>query len=300
MSANNTSFKFNFSYWIIVFVLLLASIPILTMNEQKNLAKVVGIFTVVLTAFAIRRWLYFANKSKGRPSKINLNINDRYWLIENIDFYKKLNKSDRKIFEDRIALFVTDVIITEIGKDVPDREVCLYVASSAVITFWGLPYWNYGRLSEVLVYPNNFTHENEIDSKGQVSGKVHQGGLMDTTMILSLPALVAGFKNPYDKQNVGIHEFAHLIDKADGFIDGLPVELTLDLRSKWIELFSKEFKALQETSNDINAYGAVSLPEFFAVIIEYYKESPLVLERNHKELFYLIKEYFNDNKSENT
>jgi Mlc titration factor MtfA (ptsG expression regulator) len=300
MSVNNSNFKFNFSYWIIVFVLLLASIPILTMNEQKNLAKVVGIFTVVLTAFAIRRWLYFANKSKGRPSKINLNINDRYWLIENIDFYKKLNKSDSKIFEDRIALFVTDVIITEIGKDVRDREVCLYVASSAVITFWGLPYWNYGRLSEVLVYPNNFTHENEIDPKGQVLGKVHQGGLMDTTMILSLPALVAGFKNPYDKQNVGIHEFAHLIDKADGFIDGLPVELTLDLRSKWIELFSKEFKALQETSNDINAYGAVSLPEFFAVIIEFYKESPLVLERNHKELFYLIEEYFNDNKSENT
>jgi hypothetical protein len=298
MSAINSNFKFNFSYWIIVFVLLLASIPILTMNEQKNLAKVVGIFTVVLTAFAIRRWLYFANKSKGRPSKINLNINDRYWLIENIDFYKNLSKSERKIFEDRIALFVTDVIITEIGKDVPDREVCLYVASSAVVTFWGLPYWNYGRLSEVLVYPDNFTHENEIDSKGQVLGKVHHGGLMDTTMILSLPALVAGFKNANDKQNVGIHEFAHLIDKADGFIDGIPVDLAVDLRIKWIELFSKEFSEIQK-SKDINAYGADSLPEFFAVIIEYYKESPLVLERNHKELFDLLKEYFNDDKSEN-
>jgi Mlc titration factor MtfA (ptsG expression regulator) len=149
-----------------------------------------------------------------------------------------------------------------------------------------------------LVYPDNFTHENEIDSKGQVLGKVHHGGLMDTTMILSLPALVAGFKNANDKQNVGIHEFAHLIDKADGFIDGIPVDLAVDLRIKWIELFSKEFSEIQK-SNDINAYGADSLPEFFAVIIEYYKESPLVLERNHKELFDLLKEYFNDDKSEN-
>lgn len=292
-----SSIKFNFTYWIITFILLLSSIPILMMIEQKSLAKVIGISTVVLTAFAIRRWLYFANKLKGKPSKINLNINDRYWLTENIDFYRKLSKSDKKIFEDRISLFVTEIIITEIGKDVPDREVCLCVASSAVITFWGLPYWNYGRLSEVLVYPNNFTHENEIDAKGQVLGKVHQGGLMDTTMILSLPALSAGFRNPDDKNNVGIHEFAHLIDKADGLIDGVPVNLEADVRNRWIKLFSEEFGEIQKKSNDINQYGAVSLPEFFAVIIEYYKESPDKLERNHKELFNLLNDYFTDNNS---
>lgn len=292
-----SSIKFNFTYWIITFILLLSSIPILMMIEQKSLAKVIGISTVVLTVFAIRRWLYFANKLKGKPSKINLNINDRYWLTENIDFYRKLGKSDKKIFEDRISLFVTEIIITEIGKDVPDREVCLYVASSAVITFWGLPYWNYGRLSEVLVYPNNFTHKNEIDPKGQVLGKVHQGGLMDTTMILSLPALSAGFRNPDDKNNVGIHEFAHLIDKADGMIDGVPVNLESDVRNRWIELFSKEFIEIQKKSNDINQYGAVSLPEFFAVIIEYYKESPDKLERNHKELFNLLNNYFTANES---
>jgi hypothetical protein len=280
-----------------LFIILLASIPILTMLEQKNLAKIIGISTVLLTAFAIRRWLYFANKLKGKPSKISLNINDRYWLIENIDFYKKLSKSDKKIFEDRIALFVTDIIITEIGKEVPSRDTCLYVASSAVITFWGLPYWNYGRLSEVLVYPNNFTYENEIDPQGQILGKVHQGGLMDTTMILSLPALIAGFLNSNDKNNVGIHEFAHLIDKADGLIDGVPVNLEADTRNRWIELFSKEFAEIQKKSNDINQYGAASLPEFFAVIIEYYKESPDKLERNHKELFNLLNDYFTDNNS---
>jgi outer membrane receptor protein involved in Fe transport len=64
---------------------------------------------------------------------------------------------------------------------------------------------------------------------------------MDTTMILSMPALVAGFKNSNDKKNVGIHEFAHLIDKADGFIDGIPVNLEVKARDRWIELFYKEF-----------------------------------------------------------
>lgn len=282
-----------------LFIILLASIPILTMLEQKNLAKIIGISTVLLTAFAIRRWLYFANKLKGKPSKISLNINDRYWLIENIDFYKKLSKSDKKIFEDRIALFVTDIIITEIGKEVPSRDTCLYVASSAVITFWGLPYWDYGRLSEVLVYPENFTDENQIDSKADVQGKVHQGGLMDTTMILSLPALVAGYKNSNDKKNVGIHEFAHLIDKADGLIDGLPVDLQQNIKKNWIELFSREFLQLQEKSSDINNYGAVSFPEFFAVLVEYYKESPKQLRNHHLELFTLLDDYFSDQKTNN-
>jgi len=298
MSEQKTSsIKFNFKYWIITFIILLSSIPILTMNEQQTYAKVVGVSTVVLTTFAIRRWLYFANKAKGKPNKINLNINDRYWLIENIKFYKNLSKIDRRVFEDRISLFVTDIIITEIGKEIPSRDTCLYVASSAVITFWGLPYWNYGRLSEVLVYPDNFTDENEIDSRGEVMGKVHQGGLMDTTMILSMPALVAGFKNSNDKKNVGIHEFAHLIDKADGVIDGIPVNLEIETREKWIELFAKEFNEIQHKSNDINVYGAVSLSEFFAVIIEYFKESPGKLEQNHKELFNLMNSYFNKGNS---
>ncbi len=122
---------------------------------------------------------------------------------------------------------------------------------------------------------------------------------MDTTMILSMPALVAGFKNSNDKKNVGIHEFAHLIDKADGIIDGIPINLEVETRDKWIELFSKEFTEIRNKSNDINSYGAKSLPEFFAVVIEYFKESPSRLEQNHKKLFDLLSDYFNVRPSDN-
>jgi Mlc titration factor MtfA (ptsG expression regulator) len=125
-------------------------------------------------------------------------------------------------------------------------------------------------------------------------GKVHQGGLMDTTMFLSMPALVAGFKNSNDKKNIGIQEFAQLIDKADDIIDGIPINIEDDTRDKWIELFSKEFNEIQHKSNDINSYGASNLPEFFGVVIHYFKESPGKLEQNHKELFDILNDYFND------
>lgn len=292
--AENTAArkKFRFEIWIPVFIVLLSAIPLLTIYGQKNLAKVVGITTVVLTAFAIRRWLYFANKLKGRPSKINLNLNDRYWLNEHIHFYTKLDRAGKKIFEDRISLFVTDIIITEVGKEVPDRDVCLYVASSAVITFWGLPYWNYGRLSEVLVYPDNFNDDNSIDHGGHVMGKVHHGGLMDTTMILSRPALEYGFKNHNDKRNVGVHEFAHLLDKADGEIDGLPEGMSASERANWIKLCVEEMTEIVKGHSDINSYAATNRSEFFAVIIEYYKESPELLAKKHPEISAALDQYF--------
>jgi len=45
---------------------------------------------------------------------------------------------------------------------------------------------------------------------------------MAGNIVLTRPALILGFTNSRDKQNVGIHEFFHLIDMADGECDGYP------------------------------------------------------------------------------
>ena len=281
--------KFNFGIWIFLFFILLLSIPAFIHFGYVKAAKTFGVVVAFTSVIAVRRWMYLSK----RPAKTFISLNDKFWLKENIKFYQQLSIGDKAIFEDRVALFISDIIITEIGKDVPEKSTCLYVASSAVIAFWGLPYWNYGRLSEVLVYPENFNNDNTLNDKGVVLGKVHQGGLMDTTMILSLPALEAGFKNTQDKQNVDIHEFAHLIDKASGYIDGVPAGMDLNDRKEWVQLCKEEMQAILKGNSDINAYGAVNKGEFFAVIVEYYKESPSYLEKKHPEIFEILDVYFN-------
>lgn len=281
--------KFNFGIWIFTFLVLLVSIPALIHFGYAKSAKALGVITVFTSVIAIRRWMHLTKKK----AKVFISLNDKYWLKEHIDFYKDLSKSDRVIFEDRVALFITDIIVTEIGKEIPEKSTCLYVASSAVITFWGLPYWNYGRLSEVLVYPENFNDDNTLNDQGHVLGKVHQGGLMDTTMILSLPALIAGFKNFGDKNNVGIHEFAHLVDKADGEIDGIPFGMNLEDRKHWLQLCDEEMKAILKGKSDINVYAATNKGEFFAEIVTYFKENPSSLQKKHPELFQILDTYFN-------
>ena len=289
--------KFNIFRWLTLFSILTIAIPFFTFNDLIPYAKISGILLVISTTVAIRKWMYLLKKSKNRPEKIQLNINDRYFLKEHVSFYSKLNTVDRKTFEDRIGLFLSDIIVTEIGKEIPEREVCLLVASSAVITFWGLPYWNYGRLSEVLVYPSHFDKDNSLNPKGNVLGKVHQAGLMNTTMILSRPALEHGFKNNTDKKNVGIHEFAHLLDKASGEFDGFPFDMNEELQHAWEHQCAEEIKEIQRGKSDINPYGGINEIEFFAVLVEYYKEQPEVLKRKYPELFEVLDVYFNTSDS---
>ncbi len=66
-------------------------------------------------------------------------------------------------------------------------------------------------------------------------------GYMDGKMILSKKALRQGFDNKSDKKNTAIHEFVHIIDKADRTMDGIP-QLLLDKQYAipWLEQIKKK------------------------------------------------------------
>lgn len=282
--------KARFAAWLIVLSILLVAIPILLKSDYKLTAKIFGVAVIMTISFALWYWRLQTIRRIKKRARIRLNLNDRFWLNSHIRFYKGLTRSDKLVFEDRVGLFLAEIRITEIGKDIPVKSTCLYVASSAVISFWGLPYWNYGELSEVLVYPENFNLDNSIHSKGIVEGKVHHRGLMDSTMILSLPALTRGFSFD-DGKNVGIHEFAHLLDKEDNSIDGVPFMLSEDDRVIWSRLVVREMKKNNSKSN-IDSYAFTNNVEFFAVLMELYKEKPKFLEKNHPEIYHQYTQFF--------
>lgn len=278
--------KARFSAWLIVLFVTLLFIPLLLTSDYKVLAKIIGVTIVVLFSVALWYWRTQTVRQIKKQARIKLNLNDRFWLNEHIPYYKSLSKSNKIIFEDRLGLFLAEIRITEIGKEMPEKETCLYVASSAIIAFWGLPYWNYGELTEVLVYPKDFNESNEIVDDGYVQGKVHHGGLMDSTMILSLQSLIKGFKN-LDGHNVGIHEFSHLIDKNDDVIDGVPGLFSVDDQKLWNELIETELRK-RIKQNKIDNYAYTGKTEFFAVIMEYYRETPEKLERHFPEIYAIL------------
>lgn len=286
--------KHRFSAWLIVFLLLLLFIPLLISANYKFEAKFTGILVIFLISAALWNWRMQTIRKIIKASRVKLNLNDRFWLERHIRFYQNLNKGDKIIFEDRIGLFLAEIIISEIGKEVPEKETCFYVASSAIIAYWGLPYWNYGDLAEVIVYPENFTNENLIDKKGVIEGRVHHGGIMDSTMILSLEALKTDFSDKVNTKNVGIHEFSHLLDKDDGEIDGKPFFIPKNESSVWFNLLNNEIDSIIINKSDIDPYGATNCSEFFAVLMEYYRVRPLELKEKHLKLYLFLEKRLRD------
>jgi MtfA peptidase len=284
--------KKRFLPWIVLFFILLICVPLLVKSGNVASAKFVGFITVAGVSSALWIWRKQTIRLNARNARVALNLNDRFWLERHIPFYKELSKSNRKVFEDRIGLFLSDVAVTEIDKEIPDKETCLYVASSAVFAYWGLPFWNYGKLREVLVYPNNFTDKKVIGQAGYIQGEVHHGGMMNNTMILSLTALKMGFSNDNDGHNVGVHEFAHLLDKVDGSIDGFPARMDKITRKVWANVIAKEIKDIKKGKSDINPYALTNEAEFFAVLTEYYREKPEKLKERHPEIFEVLDDYF--------
>ena len=72
-------------------------------------------------------------------------------------------------------------------------------------------------------------------------------------------------------RNTAIHEFVHLIDKMDGTLDGVP-ELLLERKyvHRWKTLLEQTAQDIRNGRSDMDAYGATSPVECFAVMAEYF------------------------------
>lgn len=219
-------------------------------------------------------------------------------LLEEVAFFRALREDERGRFRRELQVFIGEKLITGIKVSVGPTTRVL-VGASAVIPIFGFPEWEWDQINEVLVYPNRFDEEFafEGDSDRRTLGVVGTGAL-NGVMILSKPDLLAGFRNPGDKRNVGLHEFAHLVDKSDGDIDGLPaVGLEQSTVGPWIELVRRKMSEMQQGRSDINAYGLSNESEFFAVATEYFFERPGVMERKHPELYSMLAKVFRQTPS---
>ena len=220
-------------------------------------------------------------------------------LQREVLFFRVLDPEEQRRFRRELQVFLGEKRITGIKLEL-DTTTRVLAAASAVIPIFGFPDWEWDQISEILIYPDRFDREFSFDADAQrhTLGMVGSGSL-NRLMILSAPDLVGGFRNPGDKRNVGLHEFAHLVDKTDGSIDGLPaVGLDRAAIGPWIELVRRKMDEIRRGDSDIDPYGLTNEAEFFAVATEYFFERPGVMERKHPELHAMLSRAFNQNLGE--
>jgi len=255
------------------------------------LAFFIGVAVVCLIFY---RW---ATRKQRRRKKVLAGVFPEAWrqiLRDRVGFYHTLQtEEERHRFEKMLQLFLSEKRITGIQVEIDDLTRVL-VASSAVIPIFGFRDWEYRNLGEVLVFPGSIKRFQEEDSQlvSEVLGRVNPFQ-NDHYVTLSKPALERGFNNMADGKNVGLHEFAHMLDQADGEIDGTPkAYLPEELVRPWQELMYRKIRQIRDGKSDIDPYGATSEAEFFAVVTEYFFEKPGQLAEKHPHLYKLLTEIF--------
>lgn len=251
---------------------------------------------IFLIGFII--WLTVNWKKKINISREPISPEYRIILQKKVSFYENLNNADKQLFETRLQRFISMIKITGINTIVEPLDIVL-VSASAIIPIFSFKNWEYNNLNEVLLYPDAFNEAFNIkgDLEKPVLGMIGNGA-MQHVMILSKQALREGFANKTDKNNTGIHEFVHLIDKTDGEIDGVPEYLlNKQYLLPWINMMHKNIKEILADNSDINPYGATNKAEFFAVVSEYFFKHPDLLKIKHPELYGLLEQVFNNDNT---
>ena len=97
--------------------------------------------------------------------------------------------------------------------------------------------------------------------------------------------------------NLTIHEFAHVIDMADGAADGVPPMPDRATRDAWLNVLHPAYDSFcqtvdQEGDPPIDPYGAESIDEFFAVASESFFADPKRLAQGLPAVYRLLSGYY--------
>jgi Mlc titration factor MtfA (ptsG expression regulator) len=209
-----------------------------------------------------------------------------------VPFYTKLDEDGQKHFESRLQKFLSAVRITGANAEVEDLDRVL-IGAAAIIPVYAIPDWEYINLREVLVYPGTFNMDFEQHGHQRTITGMVGTGAMQNVMILTKWELRQGFIDSRSNRNTALHEFVHLIDKMDGTLDGVP-EILLERKyvQRWKDQLEITMQQIRRGESDIDAYGATSPVECFAVIAEYFFEQPALFQENHPELSELLHHTF--------
>jgi hypothetical protein len=205
-------------------------------------------------------------------------------LERHVVFYRSLPAGLRQRFLDDLKVFVREKhFIGAGGMEITD-EVKVVIAAAAVRLILHLDLSYYDRLTEIVVYPGHF-HAPGATKDDIHLGEAHSWG----TVVLSWQAVLDGLRRARDGHDTALHEFAHVLDRADGEFDGTPKLRSLGHYGPWAEVMSHHFLALRNRERRqrkaLRSYGATNEAEFFAVATEVFFEQPREIQRRLPDLY---------------
>lgn len=213
-------------------------------------------------------------------------------LRRKVRFYGMLRPDRAERLRKLIQIFVAEKpFFGAAGLEITD-EIRVVVAAAAARLVLHLDLSLYDDLREVVVYPYEALRHPKRRDDGPFLGEAHSFG----TVVLSWPAVEAGLANPCDGHDTATHEFAHVLDHADGGFDGTPPLRAREHYRAWAEVMARRFTRLRGGGRAerrvLRMYGAKNEAEFFAVATEAFFERPERMRRETPDLYEELRRFF--------
>src|SRR5262245_20037331 len=222
-------------------------------------------------------------------------------LRRNVSYYELLAEPEQSKLRNDLSIFVAEKYWEGCGGLKMTDEIKVTVAAQACLLVLAIEHDYYPMLQSILVYPSSY----EAPSRTPLTGGFVLEGTTDRLgeawyrgpVVLAWDAAARDGRNLGDGRNVVFHEFAHQLDMLDRSIDGTPPLGNREQYARWRDVMSAEFDKLVAASDRgqatlLDQYGATDPAEFFAVSTECFFEIPLEMQRQHTQLYNLMRDYF--------
>lgn len=178
------------------------------------------------------------------------------------------------------------------------EEMRVLIAAQACLLILHLNVGCYPRVRSVLIYPDTF-----VPRRPPFDGRLYEGPLsppepllgefMSGVVVLSWESVEQGAHDG----NVVLHEFAHELDRQDGYVDGIPLLEPPSSTRTWARVLNERFVELRRDvalgrETALSAYGATNRAEFFAVATEGFFTRPRVLQASYPDLYGELREFY--------
>lgn len=230
----------------------------------------------------------FRSWKRSRLAKRELPSSFAPLIAQHFPFAEQLEAAERERFVTHLKVFALEKRFEGAGGLEITEEMKVVVAGSAARLARNLSLDVYDDLSTVLIYPAAWKNPR---GEGGHLGEAHQWGLV----VLAWDAVRHGLHNPGDGHDTALHEFAHVLDLADGRFDGTPELNAWADYHAWTRVFSKHYEHLRARPNRgkvLRAYGATNEAEFFAVATEAFFEKPERMRGKAPELYEELRRYY--------
>lgn len=238
-------------------------------------------------------------------------IPDDLWrrTLNRYPFLQRRDPSDEAELRRLSSLFLDRKEFSAAGGLRLRNDVVVAVAAQACLPVLRLGLNRYDGFVGIVLHPDAVVARREqLDEHGVMhewdevlSGEAVQGG----PLMLSWRDVRGAGAGTAQAYNVVIHEFAHVLDMADGVSDGVPLLAAQQDPVAWRHTLATERAALAGqvdagVETVLDPYGCEGDDEFFAVASEAFFVSPWTLVEAHPPLYAMLAAFYRQDPAADT